>query len=142
MNWWTLSLISAVIWGFHYTMLESAMRHISQTTAYVITCLPVILVAIFFHQQIATDYRVFMDADIKTKIPMILIIFTSFAATICLYFAMTMKSATHAALLEITYPIFVTVFSLLILGVNHFSISTVIGASMILGGSAVVILNN
>lgn len=142
MNWWALSLASAVIWGFHYTMLESAMKHISQTTAFVLTCVPALVIALLFHQQVISDFRVFMDADIKAKIPIILIMITGFTATMCLYFAMTMKTATHAALLEITYPIFVTIFSLLILGVNHFSMSTVIGALMILGGSAVVIVNN
>jgi drug/metabolite transporter (DMT)-like permease len=142
MNWWTLSLASAVIWGFHYTMLEIAMKHISQTTAFILTCVPAFVIALVFHQQIFDDFRVFVDADVKIKVPIILIMFTGAMATMCLYFAMTLKSATHASLLEIAYPVFVTIFSLLILGVNHFSASTIIGALMILSGSAVVIINN
>lgn len=139
MPWYLLAFGSALIWGFHYVMLENAMKYITPQTALFLTCLPIIIVVAVWYNDFVTDLKFIMSADLKTKAQILVITFTSLSATLLLYIAISMKTATHAALIEITYPIFVTLFTLAIFGVNHLSIGTIIGGTLILSGSLVVI---
>ena len=65
--------------------------------------------------------------------------FTSFAASYCLYKAIQLHNPVHAGLIEMTYPIFIGVFALILFQENHFDLSTIIGGAMILAGSGIIV---
>jgi drug/metabolite transporter (DMT)-like permease len=56
-------------------------------------------------------------------------------------YAIRDKDATFASLLEITYPIFIIVFTAVFLGKFHLSFVGSIGAALILAGGAIVMLS-
>ena len=56
-------------------------------------------------------------------------------------YAIRSKDATFASLLEITYPVFIILFTGLFLRKFHLSLVGSIGAAMILAGSAIVVLS-
>jgi len=142
MAWWLYAFLAALIWGFHYNLLAKSMTVLSPLTAYWMPTIIMVLGLPLFYKQIVSDFQAVMTAPWDVKVAVSVIMFTSFAASFCLYKAIQLHNPVHAGLIEITYPIFITIFAFLFFHENHFDLPTVIGGLLILSGAGLIVYNN
>lgn len=138
MKWYIFAILSSIIWGIHYTILEYSLTKISPYTILLITSLSTISLYFFFFQEINSDISTIFSMNFSNKWPILLLFFTSFGASMCLYTAISLKSATSAALIEITYPIWIIILSIFVFS-SGISLYTLIGGLFILLGSGIII---
>lgn len=139
MAWWMYATAAALIWGIHYNLLHKAMGTISPITAYWMPTIIMVLGLPWLGKQLVADFKATLAADPMTQFAVSVIMFTSFAASYSLYKAIQMHNPVHAGLLEITYPIFIAVFALIIFQENHFNWGTIVGGFLIILGAGTII---
>lgn len=139
MNWYTSALLGALIWGVHYPLVDKALDKISLTTVLLLTTIPMIISAPFFYKNLVQDLGVFVKLDMLDRIQILSIMVTSISATVFVFMAISAKNATLASLIEISYPVFVALFSMLILRENHITPVIATGAFLIFAGVGLII---
>lgn len=139
MPWYVYAFSAAVMWGVHYNLLSIAMRALSPITAYWMPTIIMVVGIPLLKGSLIRDFHRVMEADWKIQSAVALISFTGFIATTCLYKAIQSHNPVHAGLIEITFPIFVAAFGLIMLGQNHFNWGTIVGGSLIMIGAGIVI---
>jgi hypothetical protein len=143
MSWWGYALLSASCWGMQYVLLEIRFRRLPFAAAYSFlslangnlgstgfvsyiseTRLDAALAreANFRHDDVVSHFR-------KRRL---------FVQCLCYP---RQKTRTFASLLEITYPIFIILFTAVLLREFHLSFVGSIGAALILVGGAIVVLS-
>lgn len=142
MPWYAYAFLAAFTWGIHYTLLGRALTVISPFTAYWMPTIIMIIGLPIFHKILVGDFIKFLLTDAGSKISIVLTMFTGLIGTLALFKAIQSHNPVHAGLLEISYPIFVALFTLLIFRENHFSMSTIIGGLFIMAGAMIIIANN
>jgi drug/metabolite transporter (DMT)-like permease len=136
------ALSAAVIWGIHYNLLSKSMTVITPLTAYWLPSVLMIAGLPIFYKTLVADYYAVMAAPLEVKISTIVIAFTSVMASVALYKAIQMHNPTHAGLIEITYPIFIGMFGILLFKEHHIDVWTLVGGALILAGSSVIIYHH
>jgi drug/metabolite transporter (DMT)-like permease len=109
--WYAAGLGAALLWGIHYPLLEHALKRVSLVTVLVLTVLPVLVVALVFRDALWRDALVLASMDWSDRARILLLSVTSLAATVMLFMAIGGRNATLASLIEITYPLFVVLFT-------------------------------
>ena len=142
MPWYIFAVGAAIIWGLHFNLLSKAMTVISPITAYWLPTVIMVIGLPFFYKTVYSDLVAVYHSGWDIKLPVIIISFTSFAASMCIYQAIQMHNPMHAGLIEITYPIFLTIFALILYQQNYFNLSTLIGGGLIMAGSALIIYSH
>lgn len=138
--WYIYAFSAAIIWGVHYLLLNRALSVISPVTAYWLPTIIMVLGIPLFYKQLQADYQAVMQAEPEIKLAVSTIMFTSFAASICLYKAIQMHyNPVHVSLIEVTYPIFIAIFALIFFSQNHLNLPTMFGGLLILTGTSIVI---
>jgi len=141
MIWWVPALLAAIVWGIHYPLIGRALEHISPYSVALLTVLPIALLYPFFYNQVSTDVTTFRGLELTTQISISLLTVTSISGTLLLYLSIGDSNATLASLIEMSYPIFVALFSYFLFK-GHINSYVIIGGLLILTGVAIVILGN
>lgn len=89
-----------------------------------------------------TDFKAVMAAPLDVQVATGTIAFTSIIASLCLYKAIQLHAAVHAALIEITYPFFIVLFTLILFHENHFNLGTLAGGVLMIIGAGIIIYTN
>lgn len=139
--WFVAALGAAIVWGLHYPLLEFALKRLSLVSVLLLTALPILLIAPFFYRDIAADVAVLRGLDLRARIMVGVIALTSLLAPILLFASIEKKNATLASLIEISYPLFVVLFTYLVFRAMHLNAAVVLGALLIFTGVVVIILN-
>lgn len=139
MPWYIFAFSAAFIWGIHYNLLSRAMTVMSPTTAYWLPTIICILGLPWWWSSLKTDFKAVMAADPTIQLSVGIIMFTSLAATTMLYKAIQLHNPVHVGLIEITYPIFVTIFAFILFQQNHFNWGTLVGGALMIMGAGVVV---
>lgn len=142
MPWYGFALTAAVVWGLHYILIDRALTTISPITAYWMPTLIMVLGLPFFSDTLIKDFKAVYVADWTVQLSVAIIAFTSFIASMSLYKAIQLHNPVHASLIEMSYPVFIVIFSYLILKENHFDIPTMIGGGMMIAGGGVIVYHN
>ncbi len=140
--WYLAALGAAVIWGIHYPLIGNALRTVSPASVMLLTVAPIVLIVPWFHREILTDYRALLALDWGSRTAILSIAATSTIATVLLLLSIGSKNATLASLVEISYPLFVALFTFVIFRENHVNASVLAGAVLIFAGIALIALNN
>jgi len=140
--WYLTALGAALIWGIHYPLIGYALKKVSLFSVLLITIIPVVLLVPVFADTLTTDYKSFAQLPITDKFIVLTVGLTSLLATVLLFVSIENKNATLASLIEITYPVFVALFSFILFKHVHFNTSVIIGAFLVFSGVAIIILNN
>lgn len=140
--WYVTAFAAALIWGFHYQLLDNALRRISVLSVLVLPAVLVLVVAPFFLRTLHADYVAWTAMTWRQRAPILAMTVTSLLGSVLLFVSIQSKNATLASLIEISYPIFVALFGYLLFRQIQFNASVVIGALLIFAGVALVILNN
>ena len=140
-SWWAYALMAAALWGIHYTLIEVVFSKygLSAITTFAITIALSILLILFkgdfiLKELLALDYGF-------NKLTFLLIILSASYLLAWLFTinAIESKNASLTAILEISYPIFVVVFSTIIFGTKPLNYIGYIGGALILTGTLLVL---
>ncbi len=137
--WILLALGASLFWGMSYVLSEEIYKKISVFTALSITSLAVFvltLIIAYFTGNLKPDL-----AEIVSSKRLMWYVFGAIIALLVaelfIGFSITAKNATLSGLIEISYPIFIALFSY-ILFKNSVTLSTVIGGIIIFTGVFVI----
>ncbi len=140
--WYIAALAAAVVWGVHYPLVDNALRKLSLVTVLVLTAVPLVLLAPFFHKTLAADYEVLKNLGWAGSAPILALAFTSLAGSVLLFMSIDSKNATLASVIEISYPLFVGLFAYLLFRHMHVNASVILGGLLVFAGVVIIILNN
>lgn len=140
--WYVFALGAAVVWGLHYPLIDHALKRVSMVSVFTLTLLPLLIVVPLYHKQLATDWAVVQSMDWPTRLPILAIVVTSTAGALLLIASIAGKNATLAALIEISYPVFVVLFAWLLFGEYHLTARVLLGAGLIIAGVLLIISRN
>ncbi|OGI43515.1 MAG: hypothetical protein A2150_07945 [Candidatus Muproteobacteria bacterium RBG_16_64_11] len=140
--WYIAALAAAVVWGVHYPLVDNALRKLSLVTVLVLTAVPLVLLAPFFHKTLAADYEVLKDLGWAGSAPILALALTSLAGSVLLFMSIHGKNATLASVIEISYPLFVGLFAYLLFRHMHVNASVILGGLLVFMGVVIIILNN
>jgi drug/metabolite transporter (DMT)-like permease len=140
--WYIAALGAALMWGVHYPLVGFALPRISLIGVLLISVIPVFFLAPFFATQINTDMQNFRGLPLSEQLIVSVIGITSLAGAAFVYLAIGSKNATLASLIEITYPVFVALYSYLMFRHVQVNASVIIGGLMLIAGAGLIIYNN
>ncbi len=140
--WYVTALGAALVWGIHYPLVDHALKKISPMSVLLLTALPVLLVAPFFHRAIAADYAVWIGMGAGARGTVLALALTSLTGSVLLFLSISGKNATLASLIEISYPAFVAVFAFVLFREVQINSSAIVGGLLVFAGVATIVWNN
>ena len=140
--WYIAALGAALSWGVHYPLVGFALQRISLFGVLMLTSIPILLLVPFFSGQLTTDVQNFRGLSLAEQAMISAIGLTSLAGAACVFLAIGSKNATLASLIEISYPVFVALFSYLMFRHVHLNASAALGGLLVMVGTGLIILNN
>lgn len=140
--WYLAALGAALVWGLHYPLVDFALKRISLISVLLISSVPIVAVAFFFHRDIVADYQALERMAAGERALILAIGLTSLIASAFVFMAIRDKNATLASLIEISYPVFVALFAYLLFRQADLSVPVVIGALLAFTGIGIIIWSN
>ena len=140
--WYLAALGAAVVWGLHYPLVGFALKRISMVSVLVLMTLPVLLILPFVYRTVLQDVGVWRGLEWGERLLILSLALTSLIGAVLLFYSIAGKNATLAALIEITYPLFVALFAWLLFREVHINTSVVLGALLVFAGTALIIWQN
>jgi len=140
--WYVTAIGAAIVWGIHYPLVDHALKRISLISVLLLTAIPVVLAAVFFHRIIAADIAVWRTMGVMDRGMVLALALTSLAGSVLLFLSITGKNATLASLIEISYPVFVVLFAWLLFRENHVNESVILGGALVFAGVGMIVWNN
>ena len=143
--WWLYSIVAAVIWGLHFNLVARIMKVLpndvyAPLTLFMVTAVPVFILLPFMHKKIFDNVMLLWQADNNMRLSVLVLIFTTVVAACLLYIAMQLSpNPTVAALLDITYPLFIALIAWLLFKESHLDWSVLVGGGMILCGAMLIV---
>lgn len=138
--WWFYALLSAACFGLQYLLLEILFRKVDFASSYTFLTLAnafmlaALMFAIYPHQDWTQLWQGWGVAGL-----LLAYVVCGSGAYLFNALAIRDKDATHASLLEITYPAFIIFFTALFLHKVHLNLLGFLGAALILGGAVLVL---
>jgi len=139
--WLALALSAAVVWGFDYAIAQKLFeRRISPITLLFIQ-MAVGTVALgvisLFSGKLKKDVlQIVHSADLRWFTALALLGFV--IANVLIAFSIKGKNAALAGIVEISYPLFIVLFSVFMFEHTFISLGTVIGGVLIFAGVVVI----
>ena len=140
--WYIAALGAALSWGVHYPLVGFALQRISLFGVLMLTSIPILLLLPFFYGQLTTDVQNFRGLSMTEQAMISAIGLTSLTGAACVFLAIGSKNATLASLIEISYPVFVALFSYLMFKQIHLNASAALGGLLVMVGTGLIIINN
>jgi len=142
MTWWMLALISTIFWGTYYLSVGKLSPYISPVSIYWLPCIPLFLGVPLYYQTLVQDWNTLLSAPTDIKVIAGVSAIASLIASLLFYKSIGMSNATHASLIQISYPFFIALLSLVIFRENHFTTTAIIGGLFIMVGAGLIIYGN
>ncbi|MDH5764389.1 MAG: DMT family transporter [Gammaproteobacteria bacterium] len=140
--WYITALSAALVWGIHYPLIGYALKKISVFSVLFLTLIPLVFITPFFANHLIHDYKIFTELETTVKLTILTIGLTSLLGSVLLFLSIESKNATLTSLIEITYPVFVALFSFFLFKHTHFNSSVILGGILVIAGAGIIILNN
>jgi len=143
--WWIFSILAAVLWGLHFNLVVKVSNVLPKDiytplTIFVITSVSILLLLPFIHQKVLSNLVTLWSSGNDIRLSVIVLIFTAIIAANLLYVAMQLSpNATVAALLDITYPLFIAIVAWVLYRENHLDWSVLLGGSLIFTGALLIV---
>jgi len=143
--WWFFSILAAVIWGLHFNLVVKVSNALPKDiytplTIFVITSVSILLIMPFIHHKLYANIQTLWQSGNEIRLSVLVLVFTAIIAANLLYIAMQLSpNATVAALLDITYPVFVAIVAWLLYRESHLDWSVLVGGALILCGSMIIV---
>jgi len=143
--WWIFSIIAAVLWGLHFNLVVKVSNVLPKDiytplTIFVITGVSIILLMPFIYHKVLSNLIILWHAGNEIRISVVVLVFTTIIAANLLYIAMQLSpNATVAALLDITYPVFIAIVAWLLYRENHLDWTVLVGGILIFSGAMLIV---
>ena len=137
-----LAVLAAVLWGLTYCLDERVLAGLSVFKLYFLHCVcgAVIAGAILLWQGTTVPGLFAVDTT-RSSLPFIgLTLVTATAAAMSILASIQLLGANTSAVLEISYPLFVALFSVLFFK-GQLQLPVVLGGAFIFVGSAIIVLS-
>ena len=136
-----LAVLASVLWGLTYCLDERVLSSLSVFKLYFLHCLCGMLVAgVILLAQGASPAGLFAIDTTKSSLPLVgLTLITATAAALSILGSIQLLGANKSAVLEISYPLFVALFSVLLFK-GQLQLPVVVGGVFIFIGSAIIVL--
>lgn len=138
---YALAVCASVLWGLTYCLDERVLASLSVYKLYFLHCLCGLVVAgaILLLQGHSPASLVRIDTG-AVSLPLIgLTLVTATAAALCILGSIQLLGADKSAVLEISYPLFVALFSVLLFQ-GQLQFEVVLGGIFIFIGAAIIVL--
>ncbi|MFZ2886705.1 MAG: EamA family transporter [Minisyncoccia bacterium] len=138
--WLAYALGASVFWGMSYVISEHIYKHISVLSgiAAILFVSGLILGLVsLFTGALSKDAAIILSSSRVAGLLVAGIVLLTIAE-LCIGFSIAHKNATIAGLIEISYPIFIALFSYLLFSENNLNFATVMGAILIFSGAGVI----
>lgn len=136
-----LAVGAAILWGLTYCLDERVLAALSVFKLYFLHCLCGAVVAgviLVLRGESVASLVTFDTA--RVSLPLVaLTLATATAAALAILGSIQVLGADTSSVLEISYPLFVAIFSVLLFQ-GHVHLPVVIGGSFIFVGSAIIVL--
>ncbi|HHT0594699.1 TPA: DMT family transporter [Legionella anisa] len=139
--WFTFAIFAAILWGFNYALAEKILNSISPITllALEMTIGAILFTGISFFTTMKKDVEV-LTTDSGLLLLTIAEIAIVLVASYFIAASITLKNATIAGIVELTYPIFTIIFTWFLFNQAHVNFSVIIGGLLIFIGVLVISL--
>ncbi|MEI8270874.1 MAG: DMT family transporter [bacterium] len=138
MNWLAMAILTSVLWGLCYASTEQIVKHINVKTYLAISsficCIGFCIFAYFEPSQ-----KDFNEKFLKALPWIAISIVSSFLGSFCSTYAIKHGGASLSAVIEISYPVWVVLFTSIFSWQNNFSTNLFLGGSLIFLGTVLVI---
>ena len=129
-----------MLWGITYVLGEHVYKKISVSTTLAFMCLMTSFV-MFAISMVRDEWKKDISTIMTDRSALILLLLVTVVfilAELCIGFSITAKNATLAGLIEISYPIFIALFSYVLFKDNQVTPGSIAGALLIFSGIFVV----
>jgi drug/metabolite transporter (DMT)-like permease len=136
-----LAVLASVLWGLTYCLDERVLSSLSVYKLYFLHCVCGVFVAgAVLLLQGNSPASLFTFNTSAASIPLVLVtLATATTAALAILTSIQLLGANTSAVLEISYPLFVALFSVLLFK-GHLQPPVVIGGIFIFIGSAIIVL--
>jgi drug/metabolite transporter (DMT)-like permease len=136
-----LAVLASVLWGLTYCLDERVLSSLSVFKLYFLHCLCGVLVAgVIMLVQGASPASLLTFDTATSSLPLVgLTLITATAAALSILGSIQLLGASKSAVLEISYPLFVALFSVLLFK-GQLQLPVVVGGVFIFIGSAIIVL--
>lgn len=136
-----LAVLASVLWGLTYCLDERVLSSLSVFKLYFLHCLCGMLIAgVILLAQGASPAGLFAIDTAKSSLPLVgLTLITATTAALSILGSIQLLGANKSAVLEISYPLFVALFSVLLFK-GQLQLPVVVGGIFIFIGSAIIVL--
>lgn len=140
-SWAVLALCASIFWGLAYTMCGKSIQSGISATFILAFVATITLPGYFLVLLKSNTFRPNLEIILNNKMLILLLLGQASAMMIgqyLIYAAISQKNVTYAAVLEISYPLFVCLFTWLLFRDLQLSWNIAIGGLLIFTGSALV----
>ncbi|MCW8407712.1 DMT family transporter [Legionella sp. PATHC035] len=139
--WFTFAIFAAILWGFNYALAEKILNSISPITllALEMTIGAVLFTCISFFTTMKRDVAL-LTTDSGLLLLTVAEIAIVLVASYFIATSISLKNATIAGIVELTYPIFTIIFTWFLFNQVHVNLSVIIGGLFIFIGILVISL--
>ena len=141
MPWWVAALLAAACWGMQYMLMEHFFERVGFAAPYTFITLATALVitAIMFTVYPRQDWSFLWQNWTVAGLVTLYVVCGTGAYLLTALAIRDAGEATNPSLLEITYPLFIVIFTAIFLGKVHLDSRGFIGAVLIVVGCALVL---
>ena len=139
--WFVYATGAAAVWGLDYFLLEQLYRNklsplfiLSLQMLFGTLCIG--FLALVSGRAMESASLIWADRHLAMLTLAVIVAFG--AANVLIAFAISGGNAVIAALVEITYPLFIILFSAVLIGKTGMSSGTALGAALVLAGVSVI----
>lgn len=138
---YVLAVLAAILWGLTYCLDERVLSSLSVCKLYFLHCVCGVLVTggVMLVQGTAPAALFTIDTAKSSLLLVGLTLITATAAALSILGSIQLLGATKSAVLEISYPLFVALFSVLLFK-GQLQLPVVCGGVFIFIGSAIIVL--
>jgi drug/metabolite transporter (DMT)-like permease len=142
MTWWGYALLSAACWGIQYVLMETLFRRVDFAAAFSFLSLAngILVAAVLWILYPKQNWWRLGESWSVIGLVLLYLIFGT-GAYLFNALAINQKNATLASLLEISYPLFIILFTALFFREIHLDLVGMIGAMLILLGCVLVVFS-
>ena len=142
--WVVFALAASLFWGLSYVISEQVYKHISVLSSLALStlvCGAIMVVVSLATGNLTKDLAtVFTNPKVFWLVLAGILILT--IAELFIGFSIAGKNATVAGLIEISYPLFIALFSYIIFKEANFNVATALGAALIFTGIGTIYVFN
>lgn len=142
--WRLYAIVASILWGLDYSLTEKALEKIRLPTLLAVE-LAVGFVCMIALSLVSGNFKrdVMTLVNARSDLVVVALIVIAFnVANALIVLSIGSKNAALAGIIEISYPLFIVLFSWLLFKEGSLSLSTIVGGALILTGVCLIFVLN